>query len=145
MNKNITPLPWSVTGADGSRIYGGNTFIASTWLPRKPNEERMEGESWLEMRERTRPERDAIDSELRANAAYIVEACNAYPALTARVKELEEENARLEAEVTALEFPLESPNGTRYCRACGNSAKWGHEDDCQIVQDINAALNKEPT
>lgn len=66
-----TPGPWNIV--HGS-IQHANGTIASTWSPRKVSEDREDGESWLDMRRRTEPERDAVAAEQRANARLIAAA-----------------------------------------------------------------------
>jgi len=56
-----TPGPWDKILPLGAVIKNGVKF------PRPVNEERREGESWLEMRDRTQPERDKNDQEEMAN------------------------------------------------------------------------------
>ena len=46
--------------------------IASAWTPREVDEEMLNGESWLSMRQRTRGERDSIDLEKESNLNLIV-------------------------------------------------------------------------
>lgn len=79
MNENITPLPW--------KNQGGNICSATACESRGRIEIPAPVASVICVAGRS--------EQNNANTAYIVEACNAYPALTARVKELEEENARL--------------------------------------------------
>jgi hypothetical protein len=64
-------------------------------LPWKVEQVEFEGEQWLWLDDGTGkaicgfsdPD-DGIDDEDRANAAYIVQACNSYPALVAALREL---------------------------------------------------------
>lgn len=71
-----TPGPWfkseRPTNVNGIEYAGG--CIAFTAMPRQASEEREEGESWLEMRVRTKPEQDAIKAEEAANARLIAAA-----------------------------------------------------------------------
>lgn len=80
MSEKITPLPW--TAHKGSLLYAqtedGEPCVAVT---------RYDKQAFYAL--------PLSADECAANAAYIVEACNAYPALTARVKELEDALAGL--------------------------------------------------
>jgi hypothetical protein len=75
-----TPTPWKAEGE--GRIYAESDgmHLASVWM-RFVSDQRADGESWLEMRERTQPMRDAANAEVHANAAFIVRACNAHEQL----------------------------------------------------------------
>ncbi len=69
-----TALPWKVINKS-IRAFPYE-LVALTCIPREYNAERLEGESWIEMRERTEPERIAIEKEEEANAAFIIKAVN---------------------------------------------------------------------
>ena len=78
MNK-FTEGPWV---AEGSAIKAGEEHIITAWgLEGRVNEERLEGESWLEMRGRTFPARVAAGEEGDANAHLIAAAPEMYEAL----------------------------------------------------------------
>lgn len=71
-----TPGPWVVSTrrtADGGIEHAGGV-IAFTAIPRSVDESREHGESWIEMRDRTQPERDVIAREQVANARLIAAA-----------------------------------------------------------------------
>lgn len=57
----------------GTNIHDAKTkkLICTIWLERKTSEKRMEGESWLVMRERTEPEREAIQRHTEERAAAV--------------------------------------------------------------------------
>lgn len=96
-----TPTPWVVKGES---IESGGKPIASVWAPRRADETRLEDESWLDMRTRTKPERDAIEAEMYANAMLIASA----PDLLAERERFKVLNAALVAalqRVAAWELP----------------------------------------
>lgn len=78
-----TPGPWSVSNKYGSKgaVAHASGFIAFPTMPREASEDRIDGESWLDMRTRTQPDRDAIDSEKEANARLIAAAPDMLQAL----------------------------------------------------------------
>lgn len=47
------------------------TLICTIWPARKASDEREEGESWLAMRQRTEPEREAIERHTEQRAADV--------------------------------------------------------------------------
>ncbi|MGB1214863.1 MAG: hypothetical protein ACPG4X_15965 [Pikeienuella sp.] len=67
--------------AKGHSIYNGGKLIATVHLPFAIDEPRLDGESWVEMMERTKPEREARDIEGDANAHLIAAAPELYEAL----------------------------------------------------------------
>lgn len=68
-----TKEKWIYIKSNKSVVANGNN-IAFTGSPRFVSEIRNEGESWLDMRHRTEPERMAIDEEQDANARLIASA-----------------------------------------------------------------------
>lgn len=78
-------------------------FIAfPTCNPRSVDETRLHGESWLDMRNRTQQERDAISDEVKANACLIAAAPELLEALAAceqRLTYLAQESAPVIAEL----------------------------------------------
>ena len=62
----------------GTSIYDVRTgkLICTVWPDRKASEERLMGESWLDMRERTEPERDEIERHTEERAAAVCEFLN---------------------------------------------------------------------
>lgn len=78
---DFTEGPWTFSGAG---IKAGDEHIATTWaLEFRVSDKRKDGESWLEMRERTTPERAAAAAEARANTHLIAAAPDMYAALRA--------------------------------------------------------------
>ena len=75
-----TKEKWIFIESNLSVVANGNN-IAFTGLPRKVSEIRNDGESWLDMRNRTEPERKAIDEERKANAKLISAAPEMFEAL----------------------------------------------------------------
>jgi hypothetical protein len=64
------------------KVYRTDVFnkhgklICSVWPDRSVSQERQDGESWLEMRNRTDPERLAIERETEKRAAAICDLLN---------------------------------------------------------------------
>lgn len=55
-----------------SNVFADNKLIISCWSSRATNESRLDGESWLDMRARTEPERILNnETEPQANAKLI--------------------------------------------------------------------------
>lgn len=86
MNVNLkqdimyTKEKWIFVESNLSVVANGNN-IAFTGIPRHVSEIRKEGESWLDMRNRTEPERKAIYEEQKANAKLISAASEMFEAL----------------------------------------------------------------
>lgn len=57
----------------GTRIHDARTgkLVCTIWPEREASEKRLMGESWLDMRERTRPEREAIERHTDERAAAV--------------------------------------------------------------------------
>jgi len=102
--KRYTPGNW---GARAHRVLLNDNLIASCWAPRLPDECRHEGESWLDMREMTRTDREAIEAEQQANARLISAAPDMVEALADLVEEVEE----------VEEYELGNPDTLRRARA----------------------------
>ena len=87
-----TAGPWQV--GDERRVYVPDIgkFIASAWWPGKVDEIRQQGESWLDMRERTDPERNALKEAESANTRLIAAA----PDMVAALKAAQEMAGELE-------------------------------------------------
>lgn len=80
METKHTKKTWIYIASNNSIVADGNN-IAFTGSPRFVSEIRNEGESWLEMRQRTEPERIAIEEERSANARLIASAPDLLQAL----------------------------------------------------------------
>ena len=128
MNENITPLPWKVGFSDGS------------------------GEAYITAEHDVTVVCGADDGwgvpqgvGTAADAAYIVTAVNAYPALTARVKELEEALSKVERECRAItsEMAWDASDG----RPSEAYVRTRFSDAANSINAVfdRAALNKEPT
>lgn len=60
-----------------NRIFCDGAFICSVnGTPFYPSEDRLPGECWLDMRERTKPDRDAADEKAKEIAEHICIALN---------------------------------------------------------------------
>ena len=75
-----TKEKWIFIESNLSVVANGNN-IAFTVIPRHISEIRNEGESWLDMRHRTEPERKLVDEEQKANAKLISAAPEMFEAL----------------------------------------------------------------
>ena len=73
-----TPGDWV---ADGECIKHADGIVAFTAIPRDINEDRLDGECWLDMRRRTEPDRLAVASEQRANTLLLAAASDLLEAL----------------------------------------------------------------
>jgi len=80
METKHTKEKWIYIKSNKSVVANGNN-IAFTGAPRFVSEIRNEGESWLDMRQRTEPERKSIDEEQEANARLIASAPDLLQAL----------------------------------------------------------------
>jgi hypothetical protein len=78
-----TPGPWHIPTTPGSSggIAHANGYVAFTAIPRDVSDERAAGESWLDMRNRTKVERDSIRTEQEANQFLITAAPDMFEAL----------------------------------------------------------------
>lgn len=71
-----------------THIYCNGKIIALSGLLTKCDDSIEPGESWLDMRARTKPERDAIASEVKANVKRLVHCWNNFDELLAALKGL---------------------------------------------------------
>jgi len=107
-----TPGPWfipSVMGSSGG-VAHANGYVCFTAIPRKVDEARQLGESWLDMRDRTKQEREAIAAEESINARLIAITpmlLAEYERLTAELTARRARDADVEALVAALREAME--------------------------------------
>ena len=74
-DKKINEQPFEVRRGDSIHLTGGK-LICSVGPSRRVPEERQEGESWLDMMNRTQSQRDAIQAETEERAAAICSFLN---------------------------------------------------------------------
>ena len=81
-----TPGPWLIPSMIGSMgaVAHASGYVCFTAMPRKADEARQSGETWLDMRNRTQHDRDAIAVEESTNARLIAAAPALLAELTAR-------------------------------------------------------------
>lgn len=80
----FTPGPWIDVLAFGSVVKKEGTY------PLPVDDDRHDGESWLEMRWRTQSARDAREAEAAANKQVQIAAPDMYEALSLAVEKLKE-------------------------------------------------------
>jgi len=76
--------------ADGVKSNG--KLIVTVWSPRSEDDEILNGESWLSMRNRTKQDRIDIKEEMDANAKLIAAAPELLEALINLVNQIENEH-----------------------------------------------------
>jgi len=81
-----TPGPWVILGDNVGCATGHVAF--TTCNPRTIDETKADGESWLDMRDRTKAAREALAKEVMANARLIAAAPDMLAALQAAQKVL---------------------------------------------------------
>jgi hypothetical protein len=61
-----------------NRIFNAQTkqLICTIWSEGKVSEERLEGESWLDMYERTKPERKTMEDHTKERASAVCDFLN---------------------------------------------------------------------
>ena len=91
-NFKHTPGPWF---ADGRRVKYEHGHIASFWSPREMSDERLDGESWLDMCNRTQSEWTKLDREVKANACLSAAAPDLLHALNLMLKYFNEDLASI--------------------------------------------------
>ena len=74
--EEATPGPWEESEQTGeaNAIKHSSGFICFTCAPSKPSDERINGESWLDMRNRTKSQRASIEITQESNSAFIAHA-----------------------------------------------------------------------
>ena len=72
-SSGVDDSPCSAFELRGTSIHDSKTgkLICTIWPERKASDEREEGESWLAMRDRTDPEREAIEQHTEQRAASV--------------------------------------------------------------------------
>ncbi len=80
-----TKTPWYLSYS-GLSIMSDRIMLASVWDPVKVDETRMEGESWLAMRERILPQIALRDRTALANARLMVAAPDLLAALEGTIR-----------------------------------------------------------
>lgn len=88
-----TPGPWVILGDNVGCKTGHVAF--TTCNPRTIDETKADGESWLDMRDRTKTERDGLAKEVAANARLIAAAPDLLEALEAIVESVDAETAAI--------------------------------------------------
>ena len=81
-----TPGPWGLLTDTGINSPHSSGLLFSAWDPRAVDDTKEEGESWLAMRTRTDPARDAMKSETHSNARRIARVPAMEAALLAAVE-----------------------------------------------------------
>lgn len=74
--EKATPGPWKMSEQLGEKnsIKHAAGFVCFTCAPSKASDERINGESWLDMRNRTKSQRASIEITQESNAAFIARA-----------------------------------------------------------------------
>jgi hypothetical protein len=85
---DLKKTPCSAFELRGTSIHNARTgkIICTIWPERKVSDEREEGESWLAMRQRTEPEREAIQRHTEQRAASICDFLNSQNAVVTHVR-----------------------------------------------------------
>lgn len=134
MNENITPLPWNLHRYHVQNepiVFEHEGITMTSWEAVIAKGDKVLGRFNMTSPTKWRGwETVGTVREAKANAEYVIEAVNAYPALTARVKELEEALARIANRPSEM--------------------TWGEDHEVrEAMQEMeaiaDAALNKEPT
>lgn len=124
----FTKGPWFIPTTPGSKggIAHAGGYVAFTAIPRKVNEDQRDGESWLDMRRRTDPERDAIKAEELANQKLLSAAPELYEALV-KAEEL---------------FSFHEGSAKPEFDGAHPTVRINGEDFAILLADIRAALSK---
>ncbi|MCK5607387.1 hypothetical protein KAR91_36220 [Candidatus Pacearchaeota archaeon] len=62
--------------AEGDRVFCDHKYICTISPPEDSDETRLEGENWLDMRERTQTDRDKLEEVSKAMATCVAKALN---------------------------------------------------------------------
>jgi hypothetical protein len=82
----LTAAAGSVFHVEKTGVYQGSKLVVSVWPSRKACEDRMEGESWLDMRRRTDSDRLEIELETKRRAQEICDFLNSQNAEDSRAE-----------------------------------------------------------
>ena len=97
MSAAHTPGPWVVLGENVGCATGHIAF--TTCNPRTIDETRLDGESWLDMRGRTKADRDELENEVKANARLIAASPDLLEALSSLVVQHSEADLRADPDL----------------------------------------------
>lgn len=105
----FTPGPWH-SGLNGNVYSGHSRFLCSPSAP-SVSDQRVDGESWIEMRQRTQPERDAAKLEVVATAHLIAAAPELYEACAEFVRKVDAGEARSTKSYRQMQAALSKARG----------------------------------
>jgi hypothetical protein len=130
-----SPLPWKLTDSHKKGIVSDGMLIASLYFTKNLDELnlRLDGESWLAMRDRTKKEREFYTKiQPEANAEFIVTACNSHNALKKENEELSTQLAKANSDKEKLGEAIKA-EAKEYIKL---SNTWRN---AQMIQDANVA------
>ena len=88
-NAKFTKGEWLVKIEDGNaKVFYPHGFLTSANVI-KVDDSRLDGESWIDMRERTKPARDTADDESNANMHLIATSPDMYEEIERDIIEIE--------------------------------------------------------